>query len=138
MAGNNPTSNRARVGKRQRLSKRPDIQQRQGPPARRPKAQGKANAPPTPSDEQVFDQMSDRIRGLNLVMSAIVVSVAALRHQNADSDEDIASVLQRTAGDRLDIEIENIAELSRISRDTLQRVGPAASRGTDEQGRTRA
>jgi len=132
MAGTNPTSKRARVRKRERLSKRPDIQQRQGQSARHPKGQHKAAAPPAPSDDQVFDQMSGHIRGLNLVMSALVVSVAALRHQNCEADEDVARVLERAAIDRLDIEIENVAELSRISRDTLERMTPGAAESKGE------
>ena len=132
MAGTNPTSKRARACKRERLSKRPDIQHRQGQSARRSKGQRQVAAPPAPSDDQVFDQMSQHIRGLNLVMSALVVSVAALRHQNCEADEDIARVLERAAIDRLDIEIENVADFSRISRDTLERVRPGALEGTDE------
>ena len=41
-------------------------------------------------------------------MSAVIVSVAALRRQNCDIDEDIARLLERSAADRLDIEIEKL------------------------------
>ncbi len=49
-------------------------------------------------------------------MSAVIVSVAALRRQNCDIDEDIASVLERSAADRLDIEIEQLAALTGTNR----------------------
>ena len=56
------------------------------------------------------------IRGLTSAMSAVIVSVAALRRQNCEIDEDIASVLERSAADRLDIEIEQLAAFSGIDR----------------------
>ena len=59
----------------------------------------------------------ERLRGLalrlRLVMAVVQVCVAALRHQNADCDAEVAHVLQRHAGDRLDIEIEQLDALIR-------------------------
>lgn len=45
------------------------------------------------------------------MLSVVSVAVDALRHQNSDGDEDVALVLQRAAGDRLDIEIEKTSDL---------------------------
>lgn len=50
------------------------------------------------------------VRELRLVMSVLTVAIAALRRQNADCDADIADVLERYASDRLDIEIEKLAQ----------------------------
>ena len=50
------------------------------------------------------------------VMSAVIVSVAALRRQNCEIDEDIASVLERSAADRLDIEMERMQALMPLER----------------------
>jgi hypothetical protein len=52
----------------------------------------------------------DCVRELRLVMSVITVAIAALRRQNADCDAEIADVLERFASDRLDVEIEKLAE----------------------------
>ncbi|NJO12460.1 MAG: hypothetical protein HC872_02220 [Gammaproteobacteria bacterium] len=51
------------------------------------------------------------IGGLQLAMSAVIVCVSALRRQNCDIDEDIARVLERSAADRLDVEIERLHSL---------------------------
>ena len=40
--------------------------------------------------------------------AAVIGSVSALRRQNCEIDEDIACVLERSAADRLDIEIEKL------------------------------
>ena len=52
------------------------------------------------------------IRGLTLAMSAVIVSIAALRRQNADIDQDIAREQERAAADQLDIEIEGLQALA--------------------------
>ena len=70
--------------------------------------------------------LEDLLRGLKLVLSVVSVAVDALRHQNADGDEDVALVLQRAAGDRLDIEIEKGAEL-------LGSLGEGSGRSEDRQ-----
>lgn len=44
-------------------------------------------------------------------MSVVIVSVEALRRQDADAARDIAAVLQKGVGDPLDIEIENVSDL---------------------------
>ena len=50
---------------------------------------------------------------LRQVQSAVVVAVAALRQQNCELDEDIATVLQRSVGDRLHEQIERLETLMR-------------------------
>jgi len=57
----------------------------------------------------------DRLRALHLhlqiVHAGIVVAAAALHHQNAERDEEIARVLEYCVGDRLADQIERTAEL---------------------------
>jgi hypothetical protein len=48
---------------------------------------------------------------LRQVQSAVVVAVAALRQQNCELDEDIATVLQRSVADRLHDHIERLEAL---------------------------
>jgi len=57
---------------------------------------------------RLHEALTSHIRGLEVAMSAVIVSVSALRRQNCDIDEDIARVLERSAADRLDIEIERL------------------------------
>lgn len=57
----------------------------------------------------------DRLRRLQIHLqvarAGVVVAAAALRHQNADRDEDIACVLEHCVGARLAEQIECVAEL---------------------------
>jgi hypothetical protein len=59
--------------------------------------------------------VGDRLRQIHLhlkiVHAGIVVATAALQHQNADRDEDIAQVLKYCVGDRLFEQLECTAEL---------------------------
>jgi hypothetical protein len=48
---------------------------------------------------------------LTVTLAAVAVCSAALRAQNADSDEDAAPVLKRCVGDELDRQIERIGGL---------------------------
>ena len=48
---------------------------------------------------------------LKLIMDVVYVSVTALQHQGADSDVEVAHVLQRHAGDKLCVEIEKVDKL---------------------------
>jgi hypothetical protein len=50
---------------------------------------------------------------LRQVQSAVVVAIAALRQQNCELDEDIATVLQRSVSDRLHEQIERLEQLAR-------------------------
>jgi hypothetical protein len=52
------------------------------------------------------------LRHLELIQSAVVVAVAALRHQNCELDVDISNVLQRSVADRIQDQIERLEALS--------------------------
>jgi SMC interacting uncharacterized protein involved in chromosome segregation len=63
------------------------------------------------------DELQDVIRQLRGLQSTISVAVGALRHQNADIDADIAHLLQRSVGDRLEEQVQKLeAMLSRAPR----------------------
>ena len=62
-------------------------------------------------DEQLPIRLRDHLRRLQLILPVISVSVLALRAQNAELDEDIASVLHRHVSDPLDLEIEKVEAL---------------------------
>jgi hypothetical protein len=53
-------------------------------------------------------ELGQVISHLRQVQSAVVVAVAALRQQNCELDEDIATVLQRSVADRLHEQIERL------------------------------
>jgi hypothetical protein len=57
-------------------------------------------------------QLKEILRHLELVQSAVVVAVAALRHQNCELDVDISNVLQRSVADRIQDQIERLEVLS--------------------------
>jgi hypothetical protein len=57
-------------------------------------------------------QLKEILRHLELVQSAVVVAVAALRHQNCELDVDISNVLQRSVADRIQDQIERLEGLS--------------------------
>jgi len=60
-----------------------------------------------------------RLKGLQ---SAITVAVSALRHQNADIDSDIATLLQRSVGDPLQDQVRKLeALLNRLPRSPTTR-----------------
>ena len=108
MAENKHTPNRARIRKRRTRRNRHNASQRRGASRGRPAARAKAARSRVLDQERLQEALEDHIRGLNQAMSAVIVSVAALRRQNCDIDEDIARVLERSAADRLDIEIEKV------------------------------
>jgi len=116
MAANKHTPNRARIRKPQTLRNRHHPPQRQGVSRRRPVARAKAAHPTAADTERLKDALSDHIRGLEVAMSAVIVSVSALRRQNCEIDEDIARVLERSAADRLDIEIEKLQSLIKLGK----------------------
>lgn len=62
-------------------------------------------------DERLVPHMREHLRTLKRIMPVISVSIMALRQQNAELDEDIASVLHQHAVDPLDLEIEGLEEL---------------------------
>jgi hypothetical protein len=106
MVAKKSTANRAQAGT-DRL-----IKARRARPARRIDTSA-ADARPAPSvDAAVVSQcLWQLLEALQRSMSAVIVSVEALRRQDADADSDIAVVLQQHVGDQLDIAIERLAEL---------------------------
>ncbi len=63
------------------------------------------------------NELGQVISQLRQVQSAVVVAVAALRQQNCELDEDIATVLQRSVADRLHEQIERLEALTRRQLD---------------------
>jgi hypothetical protein len=57
-------------------------------------------------------QLGEVLHHLHLIQSAVVVTVAALRHQNCELDVDISNVLQRSVADRIQDQIERLEVLS--------------------------
>jgi hypothetical protein len=60
-------------------------------------------------------QLGEVTLHLRAVQSAVVVAVAALKQQNCELDEDIATVLQRSVSDRLQDQIERLETLMRAA-----------------------
>lgn len=68
------------------------------------------HTPPT-VDEQLPIRLHRHVQRLQHILPVISVAVLALRHQNAELDEDIALVLSRNACDPLDVEIGQLEAL---------------------------
>lgn len=62
-------------------------------------------------------ELGQVISQLQQVRSAVAVAVAALRQQNCELDEDIATVLQRSVADRLHEQIERLEAMTRMQLD---------------------
>ena len=62
-------------------------------------------------DEQLPIRVREHVRRLKLIVPVISVSVLALKAQNADLDEDIASILHHQASAPLDEAIEELEAL---------------------------
>lgn len=71
---------------------------------------------PRRTEPRTLEHLEDLLRRLRLIMAVIHTSASALRHQNADSDTEIAAVLERHAADRLSVEIEQLETLIRRLR----------------------
>jgi len=56
-------------------------------------------------------KISEVLRQLEQIHSAIVVAVAALRQQASDLDVDVANVLQRSAADKIQDQIDALQDL---------------------------
>ena len=65
----------------------------------------------------VRGELAQVVAQLRQVQSAVVVAVAALRQQNCELDEDIATVLQRSVADRLHEQVERLEALTRMQLD---------------------
>lgn len=57
------------------------------------------------------ERLAEHLGALRFVNGTLAVCAQALRQQNAEMDADIALVIQRTAGDKLDATIDQIEEL---------------------------
>jgi hypothetical protein len=60
-------------------------------------------------------EMKELLRQLQQIQSAVVVSVAALRHQNCELDADVSTLLQRSVADRIQDQIERLERLSALA-----------------------
>jgi hypothetical protein len=60
-------------------------------------------------------QLGEVVLHLRHVQSAVVVAVAALKQQNCEMDEDIATVLQRSVADRIQDQVERLEALMRVA-----------------------
>jgi hypothetical protein len=58
--------------------------------------------------------LQEVIVGLQQIHSTVTVGIAALRQQASGFDEDIASVLSRGAGDRLQDQLEKVEAVLRM------------------------
>lgn len=63
----------------------------------------------------IRSQLGEVALHLRAVQSAVVVAVAALKQQNCELDEDIATVLQRSVADRIQDQIERLETLMRTA-----------------------
>lgn|SRR6185312_17163528 len=70
---------------------------------------GRGRAPPGRTAQR--RQLEEMIQSLRLAMSVVVVSIGALRQQDAENDAEVARVLARHVADRLDAAIEKAEEL---------------------------
>ncbi|MDB6092124.1 MAG: hypothetical protein JWN85_4908 [Gammaproteobacteria bacterium] len=59
-------------------------------------------------------QLGEVVVRLRHVQSAVVVAVAALKQQNCELDDDVATVLQRSVADRIQDEIERLEAAMRV------------------------
>jgi len=63
---------------------------------------------------QTRAELEDMMLRLEVVRSASIICISALRHQNCEIDEDVASVLQRNVGDKVGEEIERLNRLLNV------------------------
>jgi hypothetical protein len=69
------------------------------------------------SGQPLVRQLKDLLLQLQQVQSAVMVSVAALRSQACDLDEDIARVLQRAVAERLHEQMDKLeASLQQLAQ----------------------
>lgn len=112
MAARQSTSKRAsRRDRRRSQAPQGSTRRMQPQPGRR------ADRPEASSSDSQREFLRDLIRGLNRIMSVVIVATQALEHQNADSDANVADILRTYAGNKLYIEIENAETvLARLDR----------------------
>jgi hypothetical protein len=68
---------------------------------------------PAQKSNPLLVRLEEVVQHLRQIQSAVVVAVAALRHQCAERDEDIANVLQRSVVDKLEDQIEKTESVLR-------------------------
>jgi L-lactate utilization protein LutC len=75
-----------------------------------------ANLPPSnPTPDALHpSQLREHLHRLKDILSVISVAATALRRQNAELDDDIATVLDQHAGQPLDLEIETLESTLRL------------------------
>jgi len=83
------------------------------------------NVPPLDStlEQQLPLRVRDAVRRMKQIVPVLSVSVLALRRQNAELDEDVASVLDRHASEPLDVLVDELEFLME------EIVAPRAERG---------
>lgn len=69
-----------------------------------------------PGESPLRLQAGDIMMYLRQAQSAAVVSVAALKHQNCELDEDIANVLQRGVIDVIHVQLERLESIDRATQ----------------------
>ena len=86
-----------------------------------------AKLPPIHStlDDQLPIRLREHVQRLKLIIPVISVSILALKAQNAELDEDIASVLHLHASSPLDLEIDELEAL--LESLAAQRAGEVAA-----------
>jgi hypothetical protein len=79
-----------------------------------PKESGVAarTLPPQPTEvDELPLHVREHLRKLRLILAVISVSVLALHRQNAELDDDIATILDRHACEPLDFEIDHLESI---------------------------
>ena len=69
---------------------------------------------PASRNQQARSQLAEVVGHLKQFQSTLAVAVAALRQQNADLDADVARLLQRTVGDKLQEQIDKLEAVLRL------------------------
>jgi hypothetical protein len=77
-------------------------------------AQKLSSATRTSRDRNILTELGEVITHLQQLHSAVAVAVSALRQQNADIDADVANLLQRSVGDKLQHQIDKLEAVSRL------------------------
>ena len=62
---------------------------------------------------ELEERLASLARSMSYAAAAITVCAEALRHQDAEMDVEIALILQRGAGERLALALEELRELER-------------------------
>jgi hypothetical protein len=73
---------------------------------------GKSNS----KTQSIRGRLGEVVAQLRQIQSAVVVAVAALKGQNCELDEDVATVLQRSVADRIADQIERLEALMELKR----------------------